>query len=368
MAWMLSKDQLSITISVRPRHTITNLCRIRPRTATEYSDRLRTYIECSRNNQLWKKKKISQSNSECLSKLVGSLRLYQNFVQVAYARFFVKGGGGGVKHGMINAVPGQFSRHGVGVPIVHNQPLWQTSKKKEKKRSSDPRGGGGGGGGLSPKLPPLQKRFSDPKEGGGGNPKPPNPAKTFSDPPRTRLTLWSISHSLQSGYIRISMRYVTAYMSGLRMAHVFFFVTVKAAYCTAKRLRINTFGQVWINCISFTLQPTGLGGISSSILSVIFTDKFALSQSDARISVAYKISQWKSLTKCLMKCPPGIRNLFGSNAFSVVSRDIRRFVFRWFRCHGSDRVTVLVQPFFNTLLIFRHLFVWNKTKQDKQNN
>ena len=48
----------------------------------------------------------------------------------------------------------------------------------------------------------------------------------------------------------------------------------------------------------------GLGGISSSILSVIFTDKFALSQSDARISVAYKISQWKSLTKCLMKCPP----------------------------------------------------------------
>ena len=34
-----------------------------------------------------------------------------------------------------------------------------------------------------------------------------------------------------------------------------------------------------------------LGGISSSVLSVFFTDKFALSQSDARISVAYKISQ-----------------------------------------------------------------------------
>ena len=48
------------------------------------------------------------------------------------------------------------------------------------------------------------------------------------------------------------------------------------------------------------------GGISSSILSVFFTDKFALSQSDARISVAYKISQWKSLTKRLMKCPPGL--------------------------------------------------------------
>ena len=50
----------------------------------------------------------------------------------------------------------------------------------------------------------------------------------------------------------------------------------------------------------------GGGGISSSILSVFFTDKFALSQSDARISVAYKFSQWKALTKCLMKHPPDL--------------------------------------------------------------
>ena len=35
--------------------------------------------------------------------------------------------------------------------------------------------------------------------------------------------------------------------------------------------------------------PQPLGGISSSVMSVFFTDKFALSQSDARISVAYKI-------------------------------------------------------------------------------
>ena len=49
----------------------------------------------------------------------------------------------------------------------------------------------------------------------------------------------------------------------------------------------------------------GGGGISSSVLSVFFTDKFALSQSDARISVAYKICQWKTLTKHLMKCPTG---------------------------------------------------------------
>ena len=48
------------------------------------------------------------------------------------------------------------------------------------------------------------------------------------------------------------------------------------------------------------------GGISSSVLSVFFTDKFALSQSDARISVAYNSCQWKTLTKRLMKCPPGL--------------------------------------------------------------
>ena len=51
-------------------------------------------------------------------------------------------------------------------------------------------------------------------------------------------------------------------------------------------------------------KNSDLGGISSSVLSVFFTDKFALSQSDARISVAYKICQWKTLTKHLMKCPP----------------------------------------------------------------
>ena len=39
-------------------------------------------------------------------------------------------------------------------------------------------------------------------------------------------------------------------------------------------------------------EPTDLkGGISSSVLSVLFTDKFALSQSDASISVAYNSCQ-----------------------------------------------------------------------------
>ena len=39
------------------------------------------------------------------------------------------------------------------------------------------------------------------------------------------------------------------------------------------------------------LIPQDQGGISSSVLSVFFTDKFALSQSDARISVAYNSCQ-----------------------------------------------------------------------------
>ena len=55
------------------------------------------------------------------------------------------------------------------------------------------------------------------------------------------------------------------------------------------------------------VDTPGGGGISSSVLSVFFTDKFALSQSDARISVAYKICQWKTLTKHLMKYPPALQ-------------------------------------------------------------
>ena len=65
-------------------------------------------------------------------------------------------------------------------------------------------------------------------------------------------------------------------------------------------------------CASLFENPGSVpGGISSSILSVFFTDKFALSQSDARISVAYKICQWKSLTKRLMKCPPDVQTETG---------------------------------------------------------
>ena len=40
----------------------------------------------------------------------------------------------------------------------------------------------------------------------------------------------------------------------------------------------------------------------------------ALSQSDARISVAYNSCQWKTLTKRLMKCPPGLAQNFWDRA------------------------------------------------------
>ena len=62
--------------------------------------------------------------------------------------------------------------------------------------------------------------------------------------------------------------------------------------------------------IHISRNEIALGGISSSVLSVFFTDKFALSQSDARISVAYNSCQWKTLTKRLMKCPPDVTHLW----------------------------------------------------------
>ena len=70
---------------------------------------------------------------------------------------------------------------------------------------------------------------------------------------------------------------------------------------------------IWMKCCR--RQANEQGGISSSVLSVFFTDKFALSQSDARISVAYNICQWKTLTKRLMKlkCPPGLQKLKSFN-------------------------------------------------------
>ena len=89
------------------------------------------------------------------------------------------------------------------------------------------------------------------------------------------------------------------------------------------------------------------GGISSSILSVIFTDKFALSQSDARISVAYKISPWKSLTKCLMKCPPG-----------------RSFVPQWSHLITFQLRPILTTPFYRNLLSTKNFYNVGETRRN----
>ena len=48
-----------------------------------------------------------------------------------------------------------------------------------------------------------------------------------------------------------------------------------------------------------------LGGISSSILSVFFTDKLYKLLKSLHLIGWEQICQWKTLTKCLMKCPPG---------------------------------------------------------------
>ena len=90
-------------------------------------------------------------------------------------------GGGGVTFFFPSSkFLGQFSRHGVGVSIVHHQPLWQGGKN----RSSDPRGGYP----SKPPPPPKKKKKKKKKKliihfwskGGGGlnTPPPPPPAYT----------------------------------------------------------------------------------------------------------------------------------------------------------------------------------------------
>ena len=63
---------------------------------------------------------------------------------------------------------GQFSRHWVGVSVVHHQPLWQASKQKRKKKKKI--FGSKGGGGVTPLTPPKknQKPFFWTQGGGGG--------------------------------------------------------------------------------------------------------------------------------------------------------------------------------------------------------
>ena len=50
----------------------------------------------------------------------------------------------------------------------------------------------------------------------------------------------------------------------------------------------------------------GQGGISSSVLSVLFTDNCYKLLKSVPLIGWEQICQWKTLTKCLMKCPPGV--------------------------------------------------------------
>ena len=50
----------------------------------------------------------------------------------------------------------------------------------------------------------------------------------------------------------------------------------------------------------------GQGGISSSVLSVFFTDNCYKLLKSLHLIGWEQICQWKTLTKCLMKCPPGV--------------------------------------------------------------
>ena len=52
------------------------------------------------------------------------------------------------------------------------------------------------------------------------------------------------------------------------------------------------------------MSVESLGGISSSVLSVFFTDKFYKLLKSLHLIGWEQICQWKTLTKCLMKCPP----------------------------------------------------------------
>ena len=70
------------------------------------------------------------------------------------------GGGGGGDSVTFSASKflGQFSRHGVGVYIVHHHNLsdkLKKKKKKNKKKNPDPKGGGGGLNPLPPTPPPA---------------------------------------------------------------------------------------------------------------------------------------------------------------------------------------------------------------------
>ena len=102
---------------------------------------------------------------------------------------------------------------------------------------------------------------------------------------------------------------------------------------------------IWKRSFDFDMLHHNQGGISSSVLSVFFTDKFALSQSDAMISVAYNSCQWKTLTKRLMKCPPGLPFKKNPMGHCIIPLDIHFNKFEHAAIYDHTAVSIIVGCF-----------------------
>ena len=83
---------------------------------------------------------------------------------------------------------------------------------------------------------------------------------------------------------------------------------------------VNLITILLIVCSHFFLL---LGGISSSVLSVFFTDKFYKLLKSLLLIGWEQNCQWKTLTKCLMKCPPDF-TIIGSACILLIPYINRR--------------------------------------------
>ena len=100
------------------------------------------------------------------------------------------------------------------------------------------------------------------------------------------------------------------------------------------------------------------GGISSSVLSVFFTDKFALSQSDARISVAYKNLSVKNTDKTLDEIPPRLTEKCKRSDYCYANSQNKKFqkASQWYqfseeRAAYHNRALIYCYFYFGTICI-----------------
>ena len=104
--------------------------------------------------------------------------------------------------------------------------------------------------------------------------------------------------------VRISIWLWLMYLDNHITCHKWF--RLKCVWCTSPKPAKK---WVYLCIISFyiwkRIRTSHQRGISSSILSVFFTDKFYKLLKSLHLIGWEQICQWKSLTKRLMKCPPG---------------------------------------------------------------